>query len=354
MVSSVDQVASEDWNLCAGSHPFVQHAFLKALESSGAVGEKRRILPRHALLFDDVKLVACAPAMLKWGTAREYGPEARWLKDGLAAGCFAWPKFQLGVPLFPTMGPRILVRPDVNAPSLQASILLALKQVAPQLGARQVFNVMHVDKTFALTLQQAGGLVSSESQSMWFNDNYEDLRGYLAQLPQHKRSRFLKERRSAADQGLHFRSLHGMEISDQIISDYYEGHRRVCARHGHPPWFPEATYQQIISAMGDAACLLGYFDTASGLVAGVLGLHSPVEGILYLLQWSEMVKIEGIALDLICLRPIDYAIAHRIRKVDSGLAAPHKKLRGWQTCRVFHAHWFNDDHLKSLAKGIVR
>lgn len=350
IISSIDQVDSFAWDLCAGSHPFVRHAFLKALET---VGTKRGVLPRHVLLYEREKLVACAPGMLKSGTVREYGPEARWLKDGMAAGCFAWPKFQLGVPLQPTLGPRILVHPDGNADLIQKSTLRALKQLAPHLGAGQSFNVMHVDAETALALKQSGALLSSESHSMWFNAGYDDLRAYLATLPEHKRSRFLKERRCAEAQGLNFSVLRGGEISDLIITDYYEGHRRVCARHGHEPWLPQAAYREIVKSMG-GACLFGYFDDASRLVAGILCLYACEEGVLYLLQWSEMAKINGIALDLICLRPIDFAIAHGIPKVDSGLAALHKKLRGWQTCNVFHAHWFNDSRLESLAEFYTR
>lgn len=94
---------------------------------------------------------------------------------------------------------------------------------------------------------------------------------------------------------------------------------------------------------------MGYFD-GQRFVAGIMKLHAAAEQTLYLLQWSEMEKLQGVALDLICHRPIEYALENSIRKLDTGLAAPHKKHRGWQSTPVYHAHWFYNDELKALAQ----
>lgn len=350
VVPSIQQVDPVAWNLCAGSHLFNQHAFLKALETSEAVGVHQGVLPRYALLQDSTQqLIACAPAMLKWGTVREYGPEKLWLDKAQAIGCFSWPKFQLGVPFFPTNGPRLLIRPDIDTTLLRSSLLQTLKRLGPEVGAPDIFNIMHIDASTARVMQEAGALLSYEHQSIWVNANYHHLNHYLATLPQYKRTRFRSERRLAESQGLHFRVLKGGEITNKLTDQYYEGHRNVCARHGHLPWLPAATYREIVTAMPDSACFFGYFDRHSALVAGAFGLHAHDEGTLYLLQWSERFKHPGLALDLICLRPIDYAIHHRLQRVDSGLVARHKQLRNWQTHRIYNAHWFCNDRLKALA-----
>lgn len=98
--------------------------------------------------------------------------------------------------------------------------------------------------------------------------------------------------------------------------------------------------------MAQTTVLMGYFDDAR-FVAGSLKLQQGRA--LYALQWSETEKLKGVALDLICHRPIRYAIEHGIDKLDSGLDAPHKRLRHWQTVPVFHAHWFDNEALKALA-----
>lgn len=85
-------------------------------------------------------------------------------------------------------------------------------------------------------------------------------------------------------------------------------------------------------------------------VAGSMKLHSQAEQAIYSLQWGEIEKLPGVTLDLICQPPIDYALENDIRKLDSGLAAPHKKHRGWQSTPVFRAHLFCNEQLEALAR----
>ena len=110
---------------------------------------------------------------------------------------------------------------------------------------------------------------------------------------------------------------------------------------------PEETYRAIVAAMGESAMLIAYFDSGK-FIAGILMLREG--GVLYLLQWSEISKLDGIAFDLICHRPIEYAIDNRIRCVDSGLAADHKHFRTWKKLPVYHAHWIFNDELRKLAE----
>jgi len=349
LVNSIEAVAPHEWDACAGGHPFVQHAFLKALETSGALGRQRGVVPYHALLRDSVHgLVACAPAMLKWSTLREHGPEIHWLRAGLEAGCFAWPKFQVGVPLFPVLGPKLLVRAGMPQAPLRAALLSGMHQLGQREHRESVFNLMHIDHATAGFCKARGALVSAEQHSMWTNPGLADLASYLATLDERKRYNFRKERRRAESHGLAFKVLRGRDLTETILADYYAGHSRVCERYRVRPWLPAKTYAALAAVLPESTMLMGYFDGLR-FVAGSMKLHSQAEQTVYSLQWSEMTKLDGVALDLICQRPIDYALAHSVHKLDSGLAAPHKAQRGWQTTPVYNAHWFYNDPLKALA-----
>lgn len=351
LIDTIQAVAAQDWNACAGDHPFVQHAFLHALEVSGALGAKRGVLPRYALLHDTVHgLVACAPAMFMWGSAREYGPEIRWLKAGLAANCFAWPKFQVGLPFFPVMAPKLLVRKDQPVQSLRAVLIKSLIQMGRREDHKSVFNILHLDKPDAIDFTSHGAVLAGEWHSVWLNQGFVSREHYLLGLTKHAHENFRKDRRLAQSHGLRFKILYGHELNSEVLADYYEGHRRVCERYGGRPWLPAETYVAIARGLPDATMLMGYFK-GDRLIAGVMYLFGKEEQTLYSLQWSELEKLDGIAMDLICHRPIDYAIEHGIAKLDSGLAAPHKKHRGWQAVPVYHAHWFYSDQLKALAEA---
>lgn len=347
MLSSIHEIDSAAWDACSGNHPFVKHAFFSALETSGACGPDRGVLTRYIVLTHAKQgIVACAPAMLKWGNKREFGPEIQWLKTAVQDKCFAWPKLQVDVPFFPVMGPKLLVRPDMPRIPLEAALLRTLKQLSQQPGANGMFNLMHVDDDLAARCKASGALVSCEWHAMWHNPGYESYEQYLLQLPPQKRYQFRKEQKKARNHGLSYRVIHGTDMTDDLLADYYEGHRRVCAQYGGQPWLPFQTYQTLVKNLGNSALLLGYFDGPQ-FVAG--GLKLLEDGVLYALQWSEMHKLDRVVFDLICHRPIEYAISQGLKRVDSGLDAQHKRLRDWQSVAVQNVHWFFNAPLESLA-----
>lgn len=349
VISSIEDVAHDAWDACADGHPFVQHAFLKALETTGAMGRQLGVIPRHVLLVDtSLGLVACAPAMLKWGTFREYGPEIHWLKAGLQADCFAWPKFQVGVPFFPVMGPKLLVRKGLATAPLLSALIRGMCQLQKRETQKTVFNVLHIDKNIAKICHAHGAVVAGECHSIWTNTGFHDWPDYVAKLSDRKRYQLHKERRQAERHGLTFAVLKGFELNDEVLADYYEGHRKVCERYGGKPWLPASMYEAIVRNFPQDARMMGYFD-GPRFVAGSLQLFESAKKTLYMLQCSEMTKFSSMPLDLICYRPIEYALANGITKLDSGLGAEHKHHRGWENTSVYHAHWFNSDGLMVLA-----
>jgi uncharacterized protein len=261
IINTIDDIDPRSWNACAEGHPFVQHAFLKSLEKAGAFSINRGVLPRHVLLLDDrLNLLACAPAMLKWGTLREYGPEIRWLQEGIDTGCFAWPKFQVGVPFFPAMGPKLLVRPDLKKQPLQAAMIRLLCRLRQKGEPIQIFNVLHIDQPTANYCRAQGALISKEWHSMWSHSGAASWDAYVGSLHARKRYQLRKERREAEATGFDFRVLRGKQLTDRILSDYFEGHRRVCARYNMRPWLPSGMYGAIADAMQRSVMMMAYFD----------------------------------------------------------------------------------------------
>src|SRR5262245_21809612 len=63
VLAGMDEVAPEAWDSLVGvDNPFVEHAFLQALETSGSVGTPDTgWVPRHLLLRDGARLVGALP-----------------------------------------------------------------------------------------------------------------------------------------------------------------------------------------------------------------------------------------------------------------------------------------------------
>lgn len=348
---SIAQIDETAWNRCAGPSPHLQHAFFLALERSGSVGPAAGILPKYLVLETRSDgLVACAPAMLKTGTWREYGPEHRWLNAAAAAGWFAWPKFQVGIPLHPVAGPKLLVRPGMPVDAVHKTFVDVLRSLAERWNLARVVNVMQVDAATAAMLEQHGALISHERRSIWHNPGHATFDAYLAALPARKRRQALVEGRTFRRLGLEVRTLHGHEVTPPLVHDFYEGFRRVCIRHGSPAWLPEAMFHELVAVMPGSVVLEAAFD-GDRFVAGSFGLRD--NETLYRLPWSAMASVRGLALELVCHRPKAYAIEHGLARIDAGVAALHKTCRGYAEEPACNAHWFLDDHLRAFARAVM-
>ena len=139
-VSSVSQIAAEDWDTCAnpasppdtldgldtlasastpgdfcpglksGYNPFVSHAFFSALEASGSACARTGWGPRHLVARLDGVIAGIVPCYLKSHSQGEYVFDRGWADAYERAGGRYYPKLQASVPFTPATGPRLLIR----------------------------------------------------------------------------------------------------------------------------------------------------------------------------------------------------------------------------------------------------
>ena len=348
IAGSIDEIDAAGWDACAGGDALVSHAFFRALERSGAVGPGRRIQPQYVQICDaQGTLLAGAPAMLRAGTLAEYGPEHRWLKAGIAEGCFAWPKFQVGLPLYAVRGPKLLVRPGAPRETLRVLLIQGLKRLAVQRYGRPGMNLMHIDAELAAQLGGDGWLLSHELHAFWRNPGCADFAAWLGTLPHRKRYTIRRERRLFAELGLDIRLIPGDRISQRLLDAYYAGHQRVCLRFGNRPWLPPETLRCLVEEMPQAVRLLAAFD-GGRYIAGAFWI---VAGdALVLRTWSAFDERPGLCFELNCHRPIEFALENGLKYVDAGLTAAYKPQRGYADEAVASAHWFADPQLRRLAE----
>ena len=65
-VTRIAEIPAEAWDALVGEDdPFVEHAFLAALESSGSVGRGTGWEPTHLLAYEGERLVGALPLYLK-------------------------------------------------------------------------------------------------------------------------------------------------------------------------------------------------------------------------------------------------------------------------------------------------
>ena len=113
--SDLGRIAAEDWDALVGEDdPFVEHAFLRALEESGSVGGDSGWTPMHLTLWDDAGLAAAMPLYVKEHGFGEYIFDWAWADASHRAGVPYYPKLVSAVPFTPATGRRVLRRADVS------------------------------------------------------------------------------------------------------------------------------------------------------------------------------------------------------------------------------------------------
>src|SRR5262245_696229 len=138
-VQSIADVPATEWNRCANPptrpyNPFVDHAFLKALEESHSVQARTGWQPFHVLLEDSGELRGAMPLYLKSHSRGEYVFDQAWADAYQRAGGRYYPKLQSSVPFTPVTGPRLLTANGASESDYKRTLLSGALKLAEQLG----------------------------------------------------------------------------------------------------------------------------------------------------------------------------------------------------------------------------
>lgn len=324
-VSSLD---AGRWNRLAGTHPFVSHAFLSALEDSGSVGPGTGWTPAPILIEDEEgALAAATPAYLKMHSQGEYVFDHGWADAWERAGGAYYPKLQIAAPFTPVPGPRLLgSRPQ--------QLLSAIEAVTTQNDLSSA-HITFVEDSDAWEAERRGWLIRHGIQYHWRNRGYRDFDDFLAVLTSRKRKAIRKER-AAAREGLEFRALTGGEIGPAEWDSMWHFYQDTGSRKWGRPYLTCDFFDRISRAMGDK--LLLFLACRNGLpIAGALNVIGP--DALYGRYWGTTDEVRFLHFELSYYQAIEWAIDHGLSSVQAGAQGEHKLARGYEPVVTRSAHF---------------
>ena len=131
--STIADIPSSLWNeLFDSKNPFVQHAFLLALEQSGCVGGDTGWAPRHMLLANDDGPIAVMPLYYKTDSYGEFVFDWGWAEAYSRHGLDYYPKLVTAIPYSPVAGPRLGLAATADPVEVVTALLHAIHQLADQ------------------------------------------------------------------------------------------------------------------------------------------------------------------------------------------------------------------------------
>jgi uncharacterized protein len=340
-------IGASDWDACANPdaatyNPFVAHAFLKALEQSGSVGEGTGWHPQHIIVEDGKGGVAgCMPLYLKSNSQGEYVFDHAFADALHRAGGRYYPKLQCAVPFSPVPGPRLLVRPGAASDDAARTLALAGVPLAAQLRCSSL-HITFLNHAQWQTLGTLGFLQRTDQQFHWHNDSYATFDDFLETLASRKRKAIRKERAEALAGGLEIEHLTGAQITETHWDHFFEFYCDT----GNRKWGKPYLNRKFFSLMGEAMsgrCLLIMVKRNGRYVAGALNMIGG--DCLYGRYWGATEQHPCLHFEVCYYQAIDWAIGHKLARVEAGAQGSHKLARGYLPATTYSVHWFAEPKL---------
>jgi len=343
----IDAVPAPQWDALllaqARPTPFMQHAYLHALEASGSVGDDTGWTPAVLTVRrrDDATLVAAAAAYLKTHSYGESVFDWSWADAYRRYGVPYYPKLVVAVPFTPVPGSRLLAR-DAGARTLLARALGALAREAKCSSVHLLFGD-DADQAAAL---EVGWMARQGVQFHWHNRHdadgdalpYADFADFLATLQRDKRKKIAQERRRVAEAGVRFDTFADAQIGDAGWDFFHRCYRNTYAEHHSTPYLTRDFFARMQRAMAQhwvmfvasrdgrrVACSLIAVDRATGAAFGR--------------YWGALEHIPNVHFEACYYQPLQWCIEQRLRRFEGGAQGEHKMARGLMPARTQSAHW---------------
>ncbi len=343
IVKAVGALAGVDaaaWDACAGTaNPFVSHAFLSALEDSAAAAAEAGWAPYHLIVENGAGGIAgAAPMYLKGHSQGEYIFDHAWAAAYERAGGRYYPKLLIAVPFTPAAGPRLMVAPGGDRAATERALLGGALEVARRLEVSSL-HVNFAEEESWRRLGEAGLLLRTGEQFHWRNRGYADFDEFLADLSARKRKAIRKERREALAQGITIEVLTGAALRESHWDDFFGFYMDTGERKWGQPYLNRRFFSLLGERMADRVVLFLAM-RAGRTIAGALNLMG--SDCLFGRYWGCAEDHKFLHFETCYYQAIDFAIAHRLSRVEAGAQGPHKLQRAYLPVHTYSAHWIRD------------
>ena len=352
VLPAVADVPAPAWDACANPssnsqdqayNPFISHDFLSALESSGSATARTGWQPQHLIAeTEDGAVLGAAPAYLKSHSRGEYVFDAGWAEAYERAGGSYYPKVQVSVPFTPATGRRLLVPPTENAELIRRGLASGLIELTKLRGASSVHVTFALQDEWRL-LGELGFLQRNDQQFHWENSNYGTFDDFLNALAARKRKAIKRERREALSNGIEVQWLIGSDLTEKVWDHFFAFYMETGSRKWGRPYLTRKFYSLIGETMADKV-LLVMAKRAGRYIAGAINFIGG--DTLFGRHWGAVEHHPFLHFELCYYQAIDYAIQHKLARVEAGAQGEHKLARGYMPVTTYSAHYIADPSLR--------
>ncbi len=346
---ALSELPAADWDaLHDGRNPFITHAFLSGLESTGCLRPDWGWTPCHLGLWEGEALVAAAPGYLKANSHGEFVFDHAWAHAYARHGLDYYPKWLCAVPYSPVTGPRLLAR-DADARRRLPAAIAGFAAHGGLSSAHVNFHGEVDEAAFDTDAEGAGWLLREDLQYHWRNQaGWRDFDDFLAAMDHKHRKNIRQERRKVREASIVLRVVHGDEASADDLAAMHGFYLATFADYGNSPALTLAFLHHLAEAMPRQLVLI-LAEREGTPIAGALCLRGG--DTLYGRYWGASERHPGLHFETCYYQGIDYCLREGLRHFEPGAQGEHKIARGFLPVRVRSRHWIADPRFGDALRG---
>jgi predicted N-acyltransferase len=333
------------WNTLAGDSPFVQHAFLHALETTGCVGPDIGWEPVHLALFRNGQLEAAMPLYVKHHSWGEFVFDWAWADAYRRHGLNYYPKLVCCVPFSPVPGPRLLARNDAD----RATLIQAALKLTQDMGFSS-FHILFPTEPDHAALNAAPLMHRSGFQFHWHNTGYSSFDDFLMAMTHDKRKKIRQERKKLDKLGVTFRWVEGRDSTDADWDHFMRCYADTYARHRSDPHLNRAFFADLRANLPDNLVLI--IADRNGLPIACSFCIKDSQR-LYGRHWGTLEYVPGLHFETCYQQGIEYAIAHGLQVFEGGAQGEHKLARGLVPTATHSWHWLEHAEFRGAVERFL-
>ncbi|GKQ58183.1 hypothetical protein QMTAC487_20430 [Sphaerotilus sp. FB-3] len=319
--------------------PFLRHAFLAALHTSGSACAATGWQPVFMTLTDENDagvLRAGAALYLKSHSYGEYVFDWAWADAWERAGQRYYPKLLGAVPFTPVPGSRLLAR-DAEA---RAALLVAIEAFAREQGLSSA-HLLFLDEADRAAATTQGWLLREGVQFHWTNrqpEPYADFADFLAHLSRDKRKKIAQERRYVREAGITFDVRRGTEITEADWDFFARCYDNTYREHRSTPYLSRAFWAEMARAMPEHWLMFVARRGPERVAASLIAIDTE-RRVAYGRYWGCTEPVAHLHFAACYHEPLDWCVRERFLRFEGGAQGEHKMARGLLPVTTTSAHW---------------
>lgn len=345
LVESLSQLDADAWNALLPPHasPFVQYAWLEALESTGCVGGQTGWRAQHVTVWEGERLVGAAPAYLKFNSEGEFVFDHGWAQGARQLGIAYYPKLLVAVPFTPATGARFLIHPEASADAVGQILAQALVQVQEKRRLSSSHILFHPESQ-AQSLERSGFMTRLGVQFHWNNRGYQTWEDFLASFNSKRRHQLKRERREVEQSGIQTRTYRGNEISERVLNAMFEFY--LSSVEKYRPWTQQyltrGFFERVVARMPESIEIV-LAEKGGKAIAGAFNVAGGER--LYGRYWGAVEEHPFLHFHVCYYHSIEQCILRGIQVFEPGAGGGHKLPRGFEPTLTFSSHTVSDPRL---------